>query len=115
MAVCRCQKTFQFGNSPLGPGKLPLQKATSPQVAPSGVGPVRSLPLSLAACSAMLMRARVPLSMLVPSYKTKLSAAEQGACLIILHEDYNVFISCEVKCGRSFLMSKWKHVTVVKF
>lgn len=37
VAVCFCQKTFQFGDRPLGLGKLPLQKAASPQVAPSGV------------------------------------------------------------------------------
>lgn len=38
LAVCRCQKTFQFGEPPSGPSKLPLQKAASPQVVPSGVG-----------------------------------------------------------------------------
>lgn len=38
VAVCHCQKTFQFGGPPTSPGTLPLQKAASPQVAPSEAG-----------------------------------------------------------------------------
>lgn len=39
--LCRCQKTFQFGDPPSGWGELSLQRAATSQVRPSGL---RSLP-----------------------------------------------------------------------
>lgn len=42
VAVCHCQKTFQFGGPPTSQGTLPLQKAASPQVAPSEAGLVHA-------------------------------------------------------------------------
>lgn len=95
VADCLCQKTFQFGDRPLGLGKLPLQKAASPQVAPSGVALLclpppspyltLSLPLSCC-CSAMLMRAWAPWA--YSSLHTKQNCSRTKARFIILRECY---------------------------